>query len=594
MKPWLKRLLLFLSGSFLGGLLLVFLGLSILVVRYHNRIYPGIMLGQLDLSGQTPDQAQLMVRRMLETYHQSWPDQFVDDDGNQYAIPLAPQAFTVDIAASIQQAYAVGRSISWSGLQQLLALMYQPPQFNLNPTLDSAWFDTVSASIAAQIDSPVVPPQLELHQRNNQTVVQVNPGHNGQAFDAAAWRNSLLHSVANLTPPSNRLPIKMENNNITPEQIAAVQTTATSLLQHTLTLTFTPNPNSPAQQWQLSGSDLIKFMRFDDSFDKQLIQQYLAGVADSVNQAPKDAKFQFDETNGKVTEFVPAENGIALDTSASTELIYQALIKLVANQSVEPIQLVFQTTAPNISLAEVNRLGIKDKLGVGASTFKGSIASRVHNVALAAARINGTLIPPGQEFSFVQAIGDISAATGYQTAYIIQDGRTQLGDGGGVCQDSTTVFRAALSAGLPITERHGHAYRVGYYEQDAKPGLDATVYSPTTDLKFLNDTSAYILVQAAADTPNRRLTVTLYGTNDGRKSEIVDHVIWDVTPPPPDVFVDDPTLASGEVKQIDWKAPGTKAKFTYRVTRNGEILQDKTFTTVYKPWAAVYLRGPVQ
>lgn len=592
MKPWLKRLLSSIAGGLLGLISLCVLGLGILVIGYHNRIYPGITIAQVKVGGLTPDQAEMQLHQQLSVLQQSWPNSFVDTEGNRYSIPLSPGAFNVDINTSINQAYYYGRTISGQGLKQLLSLVYQPPQYSLSASINPTWFDTVTASIAAQIDSPLVPPQLEVRIVNNQTMVSVNPGHNGRTFNRDEWHNTLTRSIVSLTPPPSQLPIEFEFNPTTADQIAATQATATRLLQEKLDLIFSPDDQTSAAQWQLTGPDLIKFIRFDGGFDKSLIQQYLEGVAQTVNRPPKDAKFQFDESTGKVSEFVPAENGVTLDIPTSTELLYQALTQLAANQVIEPIKLAFHSTAPNLSLAEVNRLGIKDKLGVGTSTFKGSIASRVHNVALAAARINGTLIPPGQEFSFIEAVGDISAATGYQTAYIIQNGRTQLGDGGGVCQDSTTVFRAALNAGLPITERHGHAYRVSYYEQDQKPGLDATIFAPTTDLKFKNDTPAYILIQAIADTANRRLTVTLYGTSDGRHSEILDHVIWDVTPPPPDVYIDDPTLPPGQVKQIDWKAPGTKAKFTYRVTRNGEVLQDTTFTTIYKPWAAVYLRGP--
>jgi vancomycin resistance protein YoaR len=218
----------------------------------------------------------------------------------------------------------------------------------------------------------------------------------------------------------------------------------------------------------------------------------------------------------------------------------------------------------------------------------------VHNIELAAARLNGVLIKPGEEFSFNAAVGEVSAATGYQAAYIIQNGRTQLGDGGGLCQDSTTVFRAALDSGLPITVRRGHSYRVGYYEQNAKAGLDATVYSPSTDLKFINDTPAHILIQTEVDSPNRTLKVYFYGTSDGRKATIKDHVVWGITPAPPDVYQDDPTLPVGTVKQVDWKAQGAKAQFVYVVERGGEIIFEKTFTTIYQPWAAVFLRGTKQ
>src|SRR6185369_11000366 len=115
------------------------------------------------------------------------------------------------------------------------------------------------------------------------------------------------------------------------------------------------------------------------------------------------------------------------------------------------------------------------------------------------------------------------------------------GDGGGVCQVSTTLFRAALNAGLPIVERHAHAYRVHYYEEDSSPGVDATVYVPTVDLKFKNDTGHYILIQSIIDLTQPRLTFMIYGTNDGRVVNQTAPVVTNIRPAPADKYEDDPT-----------------------------------------------------
>jgi vancomycin resistance protein YoaR len=256
------------------------------------------------------------------------------------------------------------------------------------------------------------------------------------------------------------------------------------------------------------------------------------------------------------------------------------------------IKLPIITTSPAIRTADVNTLGIKEIIGKGISYFRGSIPSRIHNIQLASSKLNGILIPPGETFSFNQALGEVSQSTGYKEAYIIKEGRTVLGDGGGVCQVSTTLFRAALNAGLPIVERHAHAYRVSYYEQSSDVGLDATVFDPTADLKIKNDTPTHILIQAQVDTKKNTLIFELYGASDGRKATISKSRAWDQIPPPPDLYQDDPTLPPGKVKQIDWKAWGAKVAFDYRVERNGEILQNRTFYSNYRPWQAIYLRGP--
>jgi vancomycin resistance protein YoaR len=204
------------------------------------------------------------------------------------------------------------------------------------------------------------------------------------------------------------------------------------------------------------------------------------------------------------------------------------------------------------------------------------------------------LIPKNEIFSFNKAIGDISSATGYKQAYIIKNGRTVLGDGGGVCQVSTTLFRTALNAGLPIKERIAHAYRVHYYENDGKPGFDATVFDPSADLKFENNTPAHILIQSYVDQENNWLIFIFYGKNDSRKIEISQATVWDVLPPPEPLYQDDPTLKKGAIKQVDWASWGAKAKFHYKVEKEGKVIIDQDFFSSYRPWQAVYLVGTTE
>ncbi|MEK9207877.1 MAG: VanW family protein, partial [Patescibacteria group bacterium] len=240
---------------------------------------------------------------------------------------------------------------------------------------------------------------------------------------------------------------------------------------------------------------------------------------------------------------------------------------------------------------KVNKMGIKELIGSGTSLFQHSIETRIYNVNLAASRINGVLVSPGDTFSFAKSVGDVSSLTGYKQAYIIENGKTVLGDGGGVCQVSTTLFRAALNSGLPIVERNAHAYRVGYYEQDSPPGIDATVYVPSVDLKFKNDTGNYILIQSIIDPEELRLTFMIYGTKDGRISELSTPVVTNQTPAPPDKFEDDPNLPKGQIKQIDFAASGANVYFTRTVTKDGKVIIADKFSSNYRPWQAVYLRG---
>ena len=326
-------------------------------------------------------------------------------------------------------------------------------------------------------------------------------------------------------------------------------------------------------------------------WNKDAIAGMIQTLKEKIDIPAQDALFQF--SGGKVLSFKPSKNGQQIQEQELLKRIDAGMQKIAAEENpVFNIPIPVDTTYPRTSTTDVNSFGIKELIGKGYSQFGGSIPGRVHNVALAAAKLNGVLIKPGETFSFNQTVGDISAATGYQSAYIIKEGRTVLGDGGGVCQVSSTLFRAALNAGLPIIERHEHSYRVHYYEDGGfKAGLDATVFDPTDDLKFKNDTPGHILIQTITDTDNLNLTFELYGTSDGRKAEILDHNVWGASPPPPDLYQDDPTLPKGVVKQVDFAAWGAKASFLYKVTRNGQTIIEQTFNSNYRPWQAVFLRG---
>ncbi len=327
------------------------------------------------------------------------------------------------------------------------------------------------------------------------------------------------------------------------------------------------------------------------TYSQDKLTTALSPLAEKINDKPSDALFTFE--NGRVTAFKPSVNGHEIDTTVLNNQLLSKALTVISSQKgmVIIIPLQIKTIEPKITTDKANNLGIKELIGVGNSVFRGSIPNRVYNINLAASRFQGILIAPGEVFSFNKILGDVSSFTGYRQAYVIQNGKTILGDGGGVCQVSTTFFRALLNAGLPIVERNQHSYRVGYYEQDSPPGFDATIFVPSVDLKFKNDTSNYILIQTGVDLNNLSLTFYLYGTKDGREVNISKPVITNQTPAPPDIYQDDPTLPKGQTKQIDFAAPGANVYFTRTVTKNGKVIISDKFVSNYQPWQAIYLRG---
>jgi len=333
------------------------------------------------------------------------------------------------------------------------------------------------------------------------------------------------------------------------------------------------------------------FLKPSYHFSEDKLDKELEPISKRLYKEPVDALFSFE--NGRVNTFQPSIDGQQADTIYVKQTLYKYLtqIKSFDSSQVISINIPIKILKPKTSTDQANDLGIKELLASGTSVFVGSIPSRIYNVTLAASRINGVLIPPNETFSFNKALGDVSAFTGYKQAYVIQNGRTVLGDGGGVCQVSTTFFRALLNAGLPIVERHPHAYRVGYYEQDAPPGLDATIYVPTVDLKFKNDTKHHILVQTEMDPDNARLTFYLYGTKDDRTITLSKPVITSQSKPAEPAYQDDPNLPKGETKQVEHEAYGASVYFTREVKQNGKVIISDKFTSYYRAWQAVFLRG---
>jgi len=572
----LKRLCLLLG--FL--ILLVFASYQ---VAYNQKIYPGIKVLNLSLANLTKFQAEKSLNNFLS---QKQKDSFLlIDVDHSYAFNLT----TIDLVylpqETINKAFSIGRNQTLpQNLARQFELLLRPISLQPDFKVDGSKLSQEVASLAAQLNQPLIEPSLHLEEKDGQKEVTLQPGQNGRILNQQRLTNTFKQRLTQANFEPIKLPLEELENDINDAQIEATLAKAKALIDRKVVLVVKKD------RFSLTDQDLISFLNFKDSWQKEKMGLWLEELARTVNRLPQNASFKFE--NGRVLEFKPAKKGLSLQTQPSIDLLGEKLNGfLISREKQLTINLPLKETSPSIETSSVNDLGIEEAVSQGISFFRGSIVNRIHNVALAATKINGLLIAPGEIFSFNQAVGDISPATGFKQAYIIKDGKTILGDGGGVCQVSTTLFRAALNAGLEITERRAHAYRVSYYEQNSQPGFDATVFAPSTDLKFKNNTSAHLLIQTQTDKINKKLTVELYGRKDNRKITISKTRVWDQAPPPPDLVQDDPTLPMGTIKQIDWKSWGAKASFDYLVEKDNQILQQKTFYSSYRPWQAIFLKG---
>ncbi len=243
------------------------------------------------------------------------------------------------------------------------------------------------------------------------------------------------------------------------------------------------------------------------------------------------------------------------------------------------VKMEKQQATPTQVVVETPPLPPKQELlGSATTTFWGSSADRIHNIALGAKRVSSITVEPGEEYSFLEHLGDVSLATGYKKELVISAGSTRKEAGGGICQVSTTLFRAAVDAGLPITERTGHGYIVGYYG----PGLDATIYGPWRDLKFMNDTGNPITITSTVAGGEINFAIT--GIPDGRIATTSKMKVSDVKPPPPPIYISDFSLELGKKWCPETPVRGMKTEIMYTIIRPDGSVDEQLFKTNYKAW----------
>lgn len=469
------------------------------------------------------------------------------------------------------------------GLQKYFEAFFVPKNFTLEINYQSDVLDSYVVQTSSQIDKPFIPSELYLDSKTG--TVMVKNGEIGQKTNTSEFKNIIIASLQNYQVSTPiEIPIEPVGSLPQVDEISQSILTASRLIGKSLEL------SAPDQSLVLDDKTLISWVNFNQNCRQDRVKDYVIGLKTSLKKDPVEAVFKFE--NNKVLEFQPSQNGYVLDDIQVEQQICQQINSLIQNNEKSAKQTLAVTIQePQTTNSDVNNMGIKELLGRGKSTFKHSSDIRNFNVSKGSSIVNRVLVAPGDTFSFIKNLGEVTLENGYKKAYIIRAGKTELDVGGGICQVSTTLFRAMLDAGLDITDRHPHAYRVGYYEEDSPPGYDATVFIPNPDLKFINDTGHHLLIQSTYDDKNKTLVYEIYGTSDGRKTEISNYRQWDYTQPPPDVNIDDPTLPVGKTVQDEHRIAGLKTAFDWKVTKGGEVIHQKTFQSSYVPWAAVFRHG---
>ena len=234
-------------------------------------------------------------------------------------------------------------------------------------------------------------------------------------------------------------------------------------------------------------------------------------------------------------------------------------------------------TKPQVTTEQVLKDLFKEELAVFTSYYKTSEVQRTENVRLSAEFINGTILMPGQEFSYNTVVGERSLDRGFQVAKVYQSGKVVDGLGGGICQTSSTLYNAVLEADLEIVERRNHSLPVSY----VKLGRDATVVYGTTDFRFKNNQKTPIKIEAKAS--GGVLTVKILGFEPLNRKVTLETETVKVLPFT-ETVIEDTTIPVGSTKIVTKGSTGYVVK-TYKITKEDgvEIERKLISTDTYAP-----------
>lgn len=434
-----------------------------------------------------------------------------------WLINLSDLGFQLDYQANINKAYYTshGSNFFIDSKNQTLALL---GLINLKPIyqIDQEMFNQKTNQLFENTEQPAQNATLVFNSELNKYTLKYSA--TGTTVNRQKIISKLDKQISSLTLEPINLELildqpEVENNEIEQAQIKAQQIISSQPYY----LTF------EEEKYTINKDILIDWIIFEpikqdnsDNFilgfnlDFQKVKKYLDKIAYYVDQPMTNAQLETEEN--KATLFIPDQPGFEV----KRDITFDNLVKnLLTNPPVKTTPIVADKALPKIRLVQTNQLGIAKLIGQGVSNFAGSPANRKHNIKTAVAKLNGYILSPNEEFSFINFLGETGPEQGYLAELVIKDKKTTLEYGGGVCQVSTTFFRAAINSGLKITERHNHSFPVTYYNPQ---GFDATVYDPKPDLMFVNNTPNHLLIQTYVQ--GNQVFVNFYATDDKRTVKV--------------------------------------------------------------------------
>lgn len=547
--------------------------------QYAGKVYSGVTVLGEDLGGQTQDEAKERLQEKVKAF-QAQPVLFAWR-GKEWRPSAEQIGLKVDVDGTVNEAFGVGRASDMFGnvAQQWAAAQggYAVPltvQMN-EPALQN-YLDGIARE---EINQELFEGDVRL----NGTEIVSLPGKEGRALRTYDTINAVRELAAKIEPGKIDLPVEIIQPTVSAEEVGYIQGLLSVRISSPITAT------ASGKVFTLDREAIVRFTTIERNPDRTASRHIDLGWnevelkelgerwAKEATRPAQSARFAWN--GGALSVLTESVDGFETTEGA----VVSAIKENSGTSDRRQFELPGKVLTPTVSSKDLPALGIREAIGSGLSTFKGSSEERAKNIRVAADLLNGAVVPPGGTFSFLQTMGGIDESQGFVPSYVIAAERTQLGVGGGVCQVSTTAFRAAFWSGVEITERNQHSYRVGWYEANKEPvGFDAAVFDPGVDLKWVNNTQSHILVEAVI-VPDS-LTITMYGTKIPGEVKLEGPQISNRVPAPPDVYEVDARLDPGTKKQVETARGGLDTVITRRIIVPGQPDKVDEFYSSYKAW----------
>jgi vancomycin resistance protein YoaR len=581
-------------------------GAAVAQRAYHNRIFGGISIAGVDVSGMTTTNATEAVQHAVNVFLDAGITTSLYNETK--TIPLMPRGASdpdlvyelaeVDVAGLVNQAYEMGR-LGSDAQQFFMPLWFATfGRTDLNPNISFAETRISDALREAfpHAESPGTPTDFVISFTEKDVNVQVIDAVIGSTIDMDSAFASLQEDAKDLKLGVLSLNLVERSSLISAEEATTLIPAAIIAIKKAPYILTFSNDEGNEFLYEITQKNLAIWLKPEKdengtpvlSLDSESMTAFLTDMHTDIDIAAQDAKFTVE--GDRVTEFVASRDGLVVDDDqlfADVRTAFSA-----ADTSTEPITIAVARKSPNVPIESINTYGIKEILGQGVSSYAGSPSNRRANIRHGAEKLNGLLIAPGETLSLLENLRPFTTEDGYLPELVIKGDEIIPEIGGGLCQIGTTTFRSAMNSGLHIAERRNHSLVVSYYNDpsNGNPGTDATIYDPSPDLKIQNDTNYYIMLETQVDEANSKLTFNFWGTSDGRKGSYTPPQVLSWTGYGEKVTKETTSLAPGTTK-CQTAHPGATTTFDYNILWADGTTTTETFDSSYRALPETCLVG---